>query len=177
MVRLPPQPEGEGSEEDLWSGISVDADGDSTDLEALSARRSPEQSRVPPLNLQGLPPPVSYQAWPVLARFWWADSLQAPRAPRSTRQSRVVPPLNLQGLPPPVAYQVLVQASQRTARRLPTQPWDPADGRSQQCAICLSDFEKNCSVSWLQCSHVFHEDCISRWVSAQAHCPLCRAPC
>lgn len=43
---------------------------------------------------------------------------------------------------------------------------------SEVCTICLelvtSDERK------LACNHVFHENCINRWLSRRQHCPVCR---
>ena len=35
---------------------------------------------------------------------------------------------------------------------------------------------ENCTVSWGQCSHVFHSHCISRWLSSRPVCPLDNQP-
>ncbi|XP_030451601.2 RING-H2 finger protein ATL57 [Syzygium oleosum] len=43
------------------------------------------------------------------------------------------------------------------------------------CAVCLSDFEEEevvKAIPW--CSHVFHAECIDRWLCAHASCPVCR---
>ncbi|CAL1152323.1 unnamed protein product [Cladocopium goreaui] len=44
----------------------------------------------------------------------------------------------------------------------------------QMCSVCLHPFERNDAVSALPCSHIFHEDCISRWLLERCtSCPLC----
>lgn len=45
------------------------------------------------------------------------------------------------------------------------------------CAICLDSFASSQSVvSWKQCNHLFHENCIQRWVTQRRTCPLCKIP-
>ena len=43
-----------------------------------------------------------------------------------------------------------------------------------ECMICLEDMKTDIAV--LSCGHIFHYDCLSKWVAKQATCPLCRAP-
>ncbi|XP_030522421.1 RING-H2 finger protein ATL57 [Rhodamnia argentea] len=43
------------------------------------------------------------------------------------------------------------------------------------CAVCLRDFEAEevvKAIPW--CSHVFHAECIDRWLCAHPSCPVCR---
>ena len=48
-------------------------------------------------------------------------------------------------------------------------------GRS--CAICIEEFVPGVRVKALGCSatHVFHEECIDRWLIEMKACPLCAA--
>ncbi|KAL5732161.1 RING-type E3 ubiquitin transferase [Ranunculus cassubicifolius] len=46
------------------------------------------------------------------------------------------------------------------------------DGKS--CAICLEDFEPREEVVTTPCKHMFHEECILRWVKSNGQCPVCR---
>jgi hypothetical protein len=45
------------------------------------------------------------------------------------------------------------------------------------CVICTDLFLVNSQISACQCGHLFHEDCLSRWLKSgqQANCPQCRA--
>ncbi|KAJ2805901.1 hypothetical protein H4R21_001088 [Coemansia helicoidea] len=44
------------------------------------------------------------------------------------------------------------------------------------CAICLDDFQQACLVRALACSHVFHADCVDRWLLKRScRCPLCNS--
>ena len=45
------------------------------------------------------------------------------------------------------------------------------------CVICTDIFLINSQISACNCGHIFHEDCLSRWlkVGQQTNCPQCRA--
>ncbi|XP_027179147.1 E3 ubiquitin-protein ligase RHA2B-like [Coffea eugenioides] len=46
---------------------------------------------------------------------------------------------------------------------------------SIECAVCLSLFEEGEFVRKLKCKHIFHKDCLDRWLQQDwATCPLCR---
>ncbi|KAI3467601.1 hypothetical protein Pfo_024264 [Paulownia fortunei] len=44
----------------------------------------------------------------------------------------------------------------------------------KSCSICLEEFWDRARVTRLPCRHMFHEDCIVRWLSGNHVCPLCR---
>uniref|UniRef100_A0A5B7BP61 RING-type E3 ubiquitin transferase n=1 Tax=Davidia involucrata TaxID=16924 RepID=A0A5B7BP61_DAVIN len=47
---------------------------------------------------------------------------------------------------------------------------------SQECAVCLSEFEENEKGRLLpKCNHSFHIDCIDMWFLSHSTCPLCRS--
>jgi len=41
------------------------------------------------------------------------------------------------------------------------------------CSICLCEYEEGESLTRLPCGHVYHEECVSAWVSNHVRCPLC----
>jgi hypothetical protein len=46
-----------------------------------------------------------------------------------------------------------------------------------ECSICLCGYEDGETVCWSmkeRCNHLFHEDCIVRWLENHNDCPLCR---
>ncbi|SCV67348.1 BQ2448_5994 [Microbotryum intermedium] len=47
---------------------------------------------------------------------------------------------------------------------------------SNECSICLSDFEKGDAVTELPCGHLFHKEEIEPWLlESKRVCPICRA--
>ena len=46
------------------------------------------------------------------------------------------------------------------------------DGTS--CTVCLDHFASGRDVSAVQCGHVFHVDCLSRWMEDHIRCPQCQ---
>ena len=50
------------------------------------------------------------------------------------------------------------------------------DTSNSTCPICLDTFTDSEDVSMLGCEgqHIFHPACISRWLSSQSTCPVCR---
>ncbi|KAL7094132.1 hypothetical protein ACP275_11G082400 [Erythranthe tilingii] len=44
-----------------------------------------------------------------------------------------------------------------------------------ECRVCLSAvYEEGDEVRKLKCSHIFHGDCIKKWLRTSHYCPLCR---
>lgn len=56
---------------------------------------------------------------------------------------------------------------------LPIREIEPND-QSQQCVVCLSEFEPKEKVKYLPCFHNFHCECIDRWLTKNNVCPLCK---
>ncbi|KAJ6720286.1 RING/U-BOX SUPERFAMILY PROTEIN [Salix viminalis] len=45
------------------------------------------------------------------------------------------------------------------------------------CAICLEEYRSMDKVGTIQnCGHVYHVDCIKKWLSMKNMCPICKAP-
>ncbi|KAL0699528.1 hypothetical protein Bca4012_055650 [Brassica carinata] len=45
------------------------------------------------------------------------------------------------------------------------------------CCICLEKYgEKKRAVRKLECTHMFHLDCIEEWLKVKRTCPLCQSP-
>lgn len=44
-----------------------------------------------------------------------------------------------------------------------------------ECVVCLENFAKGCLLMGLPCGHVFHQNCIMKWLAGGRHCcPVCR---
>ena len=44
------------------------------------------------------------------------------------------------------------------------------------CSICLDDFKNEEIINKLKCNHIFHRDCLGKWLNDNNDsCPLCRA--
>jgi len=45
------------------------------------------------------------------------------------------------------------------------------------CVICTEIFAANSQISAVHCGHLFHEDCLAKWLnnSGQKTCPQCRS--
>ncbi|XP_065186489.1 E3 ubiquitin-protein ligase RNF149-like [Sycon ciliatum] len=42
------------------------------------------------------------------------------------------------------------------------------------CVVCIDNLESGDTIRTLPCNHVFHKDCIDRWLIARQTCPLCK---
>ncbi|KAJ0025261.1 hypothetical protein Pint_08120 [Pistacia integerrima] len=43
-----------------------------------------------------------------------------------------------------------------------------------ECVICFEKFDNGEEITRLPCYHLFHGDCISKWLQRSITCPLCR---
>ncbi|KAL3841702.1 hypothetical protein ACJMK2_019809 [Sinanodonta woodiana] len=46
--------------------------------------------------------------------------------------------------------------------------------QSEECLICMCDYEDGDSLKILPCFHQFHAGCIDKWILKNATCPVCR---
>ncbi|KAL6577822.1 hypothetical protein OROMI_010150 [Orobanche minor] len=42
------------------------------------------------------------------------------------------------------------------------------------CSVCLEDICRGCEGLFMPCLHVFHGDCIKKWLRTSHYCPVCR---
>ncbi|PPD92100.1 hypothetical protein GOBAR_DD10927 [Gossypium barbadense] len=47
-------------------------------------------------------------------------------------------------------------------------------GDEEKFMICLEEVEVGFEASQMPCSHVFHDDCIKKWLQQSHYCPICR---
>lgn len=41
------------------------------------------------------------------------------------------------------------------------------------CRICMEDYEEDVEIKSLKCFHMFHADCVDKWLGQKSTCPLC----
>ncbi|KAG8372930.1 hypothetical protein BUALT_Bualt12G0118300 [Buddleja alternifolia] len=59
---------------------------------------------------------------------------------------------------------------------LPVFSYSAAEQPTQECTVCLSEYEENDAVRLLpKCNHSFHVDCIDIWFHSHSTCPICRS--
>ncbi|MBA0756224.1 hypothetical protein Gogos_021522 [Gossypium gossypioides] len=44
----------------------------------------------------------------------------------------------------------------------------------EDCNICLEELKVGFEASRMPCSHVFHGDCMEKWLKQSHYCPICR---
>ncbi|XP_021369019.1 uncharacterized protein LOC110460444 isoform X2 [Mizuhopecten yessoensis] len=45
---------------------------------------------------------------------------------------------------------------------------------SEDCLICMCEYDQDDRLKMLPCFHEFHEQCIDKWIKGNASCPVCR---
>ena len=58
-------------------------------------------------------------------------------------------------------------------RRIPSRRYEERDD-VDSCSVCIETFSSTCEVKQLPCGHLFHANCINRWLHRSATCPFCR---
>ncbi|WP_448216697.1 RING finger domain-containing protein [Endozoicomonas sp. 2B-B] len=53
-------------------------------------------------------------------------------------------------------------------------PSAPYQEPTDNCPVCLESFDGREVRVLEDCHHMFHKDCVARWLSANSICPLCR---
>ena len=51
---------------------------------------------------------------------------------------------------------------------------DKLDPEKRNCIICLEDFKSGEKATLLPCVHLFHKNCINRWLTTKDFCPICK---
>ncbi|XP_049363455.1 uncharacterized protein LOC125828176 [Solanum verrucosum] len=67
----------------------------------------------------------------------------------------------------------MVPASKSSIELLETIETDERNN-NDDCLVCLDEIGEETQVLCLPCSHMFHGDCITKWLENSHYCPLCR---
>jgi hypothetical protein len=46
--------------------------------------------------------------------------------------------------------------------------------KHSNCSICLEKYDKKDNICNLKCKHNFHKDCLTKWLTIDNSCPICR---
>ena len=46
--------------------------------------------------------------------------------------------------------------------------------KEKQCSICMEEYQDDSKVSKPDCLHLFHENCLKKWIEINKSCPICR---
>lgn len=65
-------------------------------------------------------------------------------------------------------------ASQAQITGLPVPSAGEIEGK--ECPICQEDLRTEGNARRMPCGHIYHQDCLSRWLQLHNSCPVCRAP-
>ncbi|KAM3319305.1 hypothetical protein P3S67_006505 [Capsicum chacoense] len=55
------------------------------------------------------------------------------------------------------------------------EPMEPHEiNMKDECMVCLEEIQEETIVLSLPCSHMFHGECVTKWLENSHYCPLCR---
>ena len=57
---------------------------------------------------------------------------------------------------------------------LPSSIYKKEDKNKPKCMICLSNYYLGNKLSYLPCLHIFHLDCLKKWLYQKKYCPICK---
>ncbi|KAK7253538.1 ubiquitin-protein transferase [Aureococcus anophagefferens] len=82
-------------------------------------------------------------------------------------------------VPPPLAEPIAgpPPASRAAIRRVPlvrVQADDLRKDSNEACCVCLEPHEVGSVAARLPCGHLFHEQCVTEWLTRHCSCPVCR---
>lgn len=56
----------------------------------------------------------------------------------------------------------------------PSSKKESSKNEAEKCAICLGEYEDGEEVKTLPCFHVFHTECVDKWLKVNKICPFCK---
>lgn len=86
-------------------------------------------------------------------------------------------------LPVAIVFLIVVKnptgnyASQSAIDKLEITKYNPEKHQCDTCAICAYEYRKRDKIIVLKCDprHLFHPECIKKWLKINANCPICRS--
>ena len=54
-----------------------------------------------------------------------------------------------------------------------------SESNPASCSICLEEYRVGDNIAWSrhpECNHVYHRECIGKWLESKSSCPICRKP-
>ncbi|KAF3917430.1 hypothetical protein ABW21_db0207217 [Orbilia brochopaga] len=68
-------------------------------------------------------------------------------------------------------------ASEESIRSLPKVKVTQAEvDEGTECVVCQDEFKVQEEVVKLPCRHIYHDECVTRWLETHDACPICRTP-
>lgn len=52
---------------------------------------------------------------------------------------------------------------------------DINETNEKECIICFDDYKSDDKIAELECNHIYHDSCITRWLQKDLSCPICRS--
>ena len=72
-------------------------------------------------------------------------------------------------------YSKTIDNEETISIRLPEEPFSSDKIYIPEiCIICLEEFNKNNSITTLECEHSYHIECIKDWLNNKTTCPCCK---
>ncbi|KAK1288318.1 E3 ubiquitin-protein ligase RING1 [Acorus calamus] len=71
--------------------------------------------------------------------------------------------------------ELAVSASREAVEALKVEIYEGKDGDDvDDCRVCFDEFSVGSEVMRMPCGHLFHRDCILKWLERSGVCPMCR---
>ncbi|XP_043687562.1 E3 ubiquitin-protein ligase RNF12-like [Telopea speciosissima] len=68
----------------------------------------------------------------------------------------------------------LVSASQSWIEAVEIVRFEEEEEEEITCMICMEEYVRGVEIARLPCSHIFHSECIAKWLKHKNTCPFCR---
>lgn len=69
---------------------------------------------------------------------------------------------------------MMIPATKSSIEGLERLAFEDDDSRDTTCAVCMETLDVGVEAIRLPCFHLYHRDCIVKWLQVSHYCPLCR---